>query len=182
VADFVAQPVSGTAPLTVTFTNQSQHASSYTWTFGDGGTAVTANPTHTYQSAGSYGVSLVVTGPGGTAQEVKSGYITVNPPAGVPTATFSADVVSGTAPLNVTFTAVTSGTVEGWLWDFGDGSTATTVLVVSHTYTTTGVFDVSLTVSNTSGSYMVSEPRYITVKAPPSEHHHIYLPLVIRAH
>ena len=36
MVDFTAQPVSGTAPLTVTFTNRSQHASSYDWAFGDG--------------------------------------------------------------------------------------------------------------------------------------------------
>jgi len=181
--DFVGAPRSGDAPLAVQFTSTVTNAvTSYAWTFGDGGIATTANPTYTYQNAGSYGVSLVVTGPGGTAQAVKSGYITVNPPSSVPTATFSADVVSGTAPLNVTFTAVTSGTVEGWLWDFGDGGMSTTGPVVQYTYTTPGSFDVRLTVSNTNGSYIFSAPRYITVTAPPSEYHYIYLPLVVRAH
>lgn len=31
------------------------------WTFGDGGTAVTANPTHRYAKAGTYTVTLTVT-------------------------------------------------------------------------------------------------------------------------
>jgi len=99
-------------------------------------------------SAGSFGVLLAVTGPGGEATKSKSGYITVNASPGTPTATFSADVVSGTSPLAVTFTAVPSGTVEHWLWRFGDGDMAFTGPVVDHTYVTSGTFDVSLTVSS----------------------------------
>ena len=76
-------------------------------------------------------------------------------------------MISGLAPLTVTFTATTSGLVEGWLWTFGDGETATTGPMVQHTYQTPGVFDVSLTVSNTSGSYVASEPDFITVSEPP---------------
>jgi len=165
--DFTGTPRSGDAPLTVQFTSTvTNTVTSYAWAFGDGGVATTANPTHTYTNAGSFGVMLIVTGPGGTAQKTRPGYITVNPPPSVPTATFSADVVSGLAPLTVTFTATTSGLVEGWLWTFGDGETATTGPVVQHTYQTPGVFDVSLTVSNTSGSYVTSEPDYIAVSEP----------------
>jgi PKD repeat protein len=80
-ADFTASPRSGVAPLTVQFTSVVTGAvTSYAWDFGDGGAGSEPNPTHTYQSAGSFGVTLVVTGPGGTAQVVKPGYITVSPP------------------------------------------------------------------------------------------------------
>ena len=176
--DFTGTPSSGDAPLDVHFTSiVTGEVTSYAWAFGDGGVASTANPTHTYTNAGSFGVSLVVTGPGGTAQAVKPAYITVNPPPGTPTATFSANVVSGTVPFAVTFTAVTSGTVEGWHWDFGDSTVAITGPVVQHTYQTPGVFDVSLTVSNTYGNYTVNKPGYITVS---SGGHRVYLPLILR--
>jgi len=165
---FVGTPRSGDTPLTVQFTSTvTNTVTGYAWSFGDGGIATTANPTHTYTNAGSFGVTLIITGPGGTAQTTRPGYITVNPPPNVPTATFSADMISGLAPLTVTFTATTSGLVEGWLWTFGDGETATTGPMVQHTYQTPGVFDVSLTVSNTSGSYVASEPDFITVSEPP---------------
>jgi len=95
-------------------------------------------------------------------------------------ANFSADIVSGTAPLTVTFTAVTSGTVEYWHWTFGDGAEAFTGPVVQHTYVTPGVFDVSLTVSNTYGSYTVNRPGYITVNPPPGPAYQVYLPLVLK--
>ena len=44
---------------TVTFTNQSVHASVFSWDFGDGTGSISANPTHTYTSAGNYIVKLV---------------------------------------------------------------------------------------------------------------------------
>jgi PKD repeat protein/Tol biopolymer transport system component len=180
-ADFVGHPRSGDAPLTVQFTSTvTGTVTTYGWSFGDGGIADTHNPTHTYESAGSFGVALVVTGPGGTSGLSKPGYITVHPAPGAPTATFSADIVSGTAPLTVTFTAVTSGTVEQWQWGFGDGGTVFTGPVVSHTYATSDTFDVSLMVSNTHGSFIVSEPNYITVKTKGAEPHFVYLPLVLR--
>ena len=59
-AAFTANPLSGTAPLLVSFTNQSTGATSYVWTFGDtnNNTAVTANPSHTYSTTGTYTVIL----------------------------------------------------------------------------------------------------------------------------
>ncbi|MEE8391923.1 MAG: PKD domain-containing protein, partial [Anaerolineae bacterium] len=181
--DFVGSPRSGDAPLAVQFTSVvTGTVTAYGWNFGDGGVAYTANPTHTYQSAGSFGVTLMVTSTGGTATESKPGYITVNAPPGAPTATFSANVTQGTAPLTVTFTAVTSGTVEHWRWGFGDGGTAFTGPVVSRVYVTTGTFDVSLTVSNTYGSFTVGKPGYITVSGGDGQSRFIYLPLVLRSY
>jgi PKD repeat protein len=184
--DFTATPRSGDAPLEVHFTSVvTGEVTSYAWAFGDGGTAATAHPTHTYQSAGNFGVTLAITGPGGTVQTVKPDYITISSPPGAPTATFSADVVNGVAPLTVTFTAITSGTVEGWRWDFGDGGTAFTGPVVQHTYgdsstfVADSIFNVSLTVTNTYGSFTVNKPNYITVIADIVSHS-IYLPLVLR--
>jgi PKD repeat protein len=96
-----------------------------------------------------------------------------------PSADFAASPLTGAAPLTVTFTAVTSGTVENWLWDFGDGDSASTGPVISHTYVTSDTFDVSLTVSNALGSFVVSRPGYITVWVK-ADSHLAYLPLVLR--
>lgn len=97
-----------------------------------------------------------------------------------PWADFTANPITGTAPLTVTFTAVTSGTVENWLWDFGDGDVASTGPAINHTYITSDTFDVSLTVSNTHGSRIVSKPSYITVRTRDDESRFIYIPLVLR--
>jgi chitodextrinase len=67
-AAFSAFPMVGTAPLNVTFTDQSTGPGplTYKWDFGDGGTSSLQNPTHPYK-AGTYIVTLTVTGAGGTS-------------------------------------------------------------------------------------------------------------------
>ena len=77
-ADFSASPVSGAAPLTVTFSDLSSGTfTSWLWDFGDGVTSTLQSPSHTYTSTGVYTVTLSVSGPGGSDQEIKVGYIFV---------------------------------------------------------------------------------------------------------
>ncbi len=79
VANFVGSPSSGTAPLTVNFTDQSSGSpTSWIWDFGDGvGTSSQQNPSYTYQNPGSYTVSLTATNAYGSDAETKANYITV---------------------------------------------------------------------------------------------------------
>lgn len=63
-ANLVASPTSGAAPLAVTFTGTAAGGKSpytYSWAFGDGGTATSQNPSHIYPAAGSYTATLTVT-------------------------------------------------------------------------------------------------------------------------
>ena len=77
-ADFTATPTTGETPLTVQFTDQSVgNISSWLWDFGDGSTATSQNPTHTYSSSGNFTVSLTITGLGGSDTETKEDYISV---------------------------------------------------------------------------------------------------------
>lgn len=57
-AEFVADPVNGPAPLTVTFTNLSVGYDSVLWDFGDGVTSTLPSPTHTYATPGTYTATL----------------------------------------------------------------------------------------------------------------------------
>jgi hypothetical protein len=78
VAAFSADITSGTAPLTVQFTDQSTGPpTQWIWYFGDGETSTEQNPSHTYTKAGSFTVSLVVTNAAGTDTETKTGFINV---------------------------------------------------------------------------------------------------------
>jgi PKD repeat protein len=82
VANFNSAPNSGTAPLLVSFTDTSTgNISSRLWSFGDGATSTATNPTHSY-AAGTYSVSLAVTGPDGSDTLTKPNLIVVTPPVG----------------------------------------------------------------------------------------------------
>ncbi|MEZ4388129.1 MAG: S8 family serine peptidase [Candidatus Krumholzibacteriia bacterium] len=82
-AAFTASVTSGDAPLAVQFTDQSTDApTAWSWNFGDGGTATSQNPSHTYTAAGTYTVSLTASNAFGSDVETKTSYITVTQPAG----------------------------------------------------------------------------------------------------
>jgi PKD repeat protein len=166
VAQFSGTPTSGTAPLTVNFTDSSTGTvASWSWTFGDGGTSTARNPSYTYTAAGTYTVMLTVTGPGGSNTNTKTNYITVTSPPPPPVANFSASPTSGTAPLTVNFTDSSTGTVASWSWTFGDGGTST-VQNPSHTYTAAGTYTVTLTVTGPGGSNTNTKTNYINVTPP----------------
>ena len=67
-----------------------------------------------------------------------------------PIVDFSANVVTGLVPLEVTFTD-NSKFAESWEWNFGDGSTSTDQNP-THTYTSDGLYTVTLKASNGVGS------------------------------
>ena len=78
VANFTGVPTSGAAPLTVAFTDTSSgNPTSWSWTFGDGGSSTAQSPSHVYGSANSYTVSLTATNGQGSDGETKTNYITV---------------------------------------------------------------------------------------------------------
>jgi PKD repeat protein len=76
-AGFTAVPTSGTAPLTVAFTDTSTGGpTSWSWAFGDGGTSTARNPSHIYTSTGTYTVTLTATNAQGSSQETASVVVT----------------------------------------------------------------------------------------------------------
>ncbi|MBC7250155.1 MAG: PKD domain-containing protein [Anaerolineae bacterium] len=169
VARFSATPLSGTVPLTVTFSNQSLPTvglDGFEWAFGDGATSAEESPTHVYTATGVYTVELTVSSGEESDTATKTGYITVTGegPA-APVANFSAEPLSGTVPLTVTFTNQSSGEITAYEWAFGDGLTDTITHPV-HVYATTGVYTVSLTATGPGGTDTLTRTNYITATAP----------------
>ena len=165
-AQFSVDDTLGCGPFTVNFTDEStiegnDTVGEWLWNFGDGNTSTEQNPTHTYESAGVYNVSLTIKTAitGFTRTETKANFIQV---IGL-TPDFSSDVTTGCTPLTVSFTDnnVFYGPSSDWFWDFGDGTTSNETNP-KHTYTTVGVFDVSLTVSDIDGcSKTIIKKAYI---------------------
>jgi PKD repeat protein len=127
--------------------------SSYAWDFGDKSTGTGATPSHIYNVAGTYNVSLTVTDDGGlTATSVTTVMINeVNKQAPVAKAN---GPYSGTVDMALSFSSADSedpdGTIDSYTWDFGDGSTESGA-DVSHTYTKEGSYTVTLTVEDNDG-------------------------------
>jgi len=97
--NFSVSPISGAAPLNVTFTNTTTgQVTNWAWNFGDGTTSTAQNPTHIYSTAGTYRPVLTATGPGGSASKTAATAISV----GTTTATApSLGTVSNTQALGL---------------------------------------------------------------------------------
>ena len=152
VAGIGANVTTGCAPLTVQFSDQSTNApTTRTWTFPGGtpGTSTVANPTVTYNTAGSYDVQLVVGNSGGQDTEVLTNYITVDQ---APTAAFNVTATGG----NSYQFAYTGSGATSFNWDFGDGTTSGSANP-SHTFAGNGNYDVTLTVGNNCGTNSFTE-------------------------
>lgn len=164
VAQFSADPLTGTIPLKVNFTDASTNAASYAWDFENDGTvdSTEKNPEHVYTAAGTYTVNLTVTNSAASASEVKTAYITATMAA--PVANFTANQTAGTAPLAVLFHDESSGdSITAWAWDFeNDGTVDSSVQNPEHVYSQPGVYNVSLTATNAGGSNTLTKEQFIT--------------------
>jgi gliding motility-associated-like protein len=116
----VNDSISSCSPFEVVFTNTSLYSSSVKWFFGDGTSSTLAQPTHYYNTPGTYIAKVVVTGPGGCADSITKPIILY--PS---TATLTYAPLAGCSPLTVRFHASTPGPVN-YLWDLNDGSTVKT--------------------------------------------------------
>ncbi len=168
-AAFSGTPTSGCEDLEVTFTDESTgDVDSWLWDFGDDHTSTAQNPTHTYTEGGDYTVSLTVFGEGSDSDtETKTNYIHVDPAT---VADFSATPTSGGAPLDVSFTDLSTGTdVDRWSWNFGDPgspSNTSTEQNPSHTYENEGTYTVVLTAwgdCDEGGEVTETKTNYIQV-------------------
>lgn len=169
VVDFSMDSTSGCYPLTVNFKDQSKAGTGtikmWQWDFGDGSQfSSNQNPSHIYDSAGTFNIKLTVTNTAGCQtsytnprQVVTNQGITVN---------FSSDTTySCTAPLTVNFTASTSSAQTiMYHWDYGDGATGTGK-TATHTYTKTGNYTVVLTAAVNGGGCQstITKQGYINV-------------------
>lgn len=136
-------------PLTTTFTSNVPDAVSYQWLFGDGNSSTLANPTHTYTSAGSFNVTLIVTNAAGCTDTLRQNdFVQIAPPV-VQVTNVPAE---GCVPLfyrpNVVIQSVDP--IVSWAWDFGDGGTGTGQNP-GHTYTSPGTYTLKVTFTTAGG-------------------------------
>ncbi len=164
VAAFTPASASGCVPYTVTFNNTSSQISgaTYLWNFGNGDTDTTKNPTYTFTNTGSFIVSMIVTNASGCMDSI-SHTVNVN---GLPVAMASTNDTTGCTPLAVSFTN-SSTNATSYIWNFGNGLTSTTPNP-THTYTTGGLYTVTLIAITSNGCRdTFTLPYQINIKQSP---------------
>lgn len=172
VAIASALPTSGTVPLTVSFNGSNSTddvgITSYTWHFNDGSSASNlVNPVHTFNTSGTFSVILTVEDAGGLSDSVVIDIIVNDPVNQPPMALATATPLSGTAPLEVSFTGTNSTddtAVMSYSWNFGDGSAPSSIANPVHTFNEPGTYQVTLTVED-AGGLTDSDSVTVTVNA-----------------
>ncbi len=116
----------------------------------------------------------VVSSESGVGWDRYSGYGLVNAAGAVdpalpsfPTAHFAVDQTYGCKPFVVSFMDQSSGVIDSWLWDFGDGATSTEQNP-THAYSYRGIYHPTLTVANAGGSASWTLPDSIDVGSTPT--------------
>ncbi|WP_375562948.1 PKD domain-containing protein [Bernardetia sp. OM2101] len=166
IAAFSFAPTSITNVDEVTFTNESQNATSYQWSAeGTSFSSTEENPKFTFTTAGDFDVKLVATGAGGTDEITQR--ITVNPVTQLPppVASFSFSPENPEAGQEVSFTNE-SENAESYQWSAAGTSFSSTEENPKFTFDTAGNFDVKLVATNSEGTNEIT--RQVTVTAAQS--------------
>ncbi len=175
VADFVADTLDPSTVDTVHFSDLSMNdPDSWEWSFDPASVSFvdstdenSQNPVVIFDSAGFYDVTLVASNSGGSDTLTKVDYINVS--QAPPVANFEADKLTPTTNDTVHFTDLSDNNPDSWYWTF-DPSTVTFVdstdansqnpIVI---FDVPGLYDATLTASNTGGSDTLTKVDYIDV-------------------
>lgn len=146
----------------------------YEWDFGDGSTSFLENPVYNYNESGLFTVTLSVTCDGSSVQETMDIYVLPTPIAG-----FEPVSYMGCIPYEHSFENTTTqeggGSVDNYVWTFGDGTSSTEENPV-HEYNQTGTFNIMLEAINENGcsshysqenAIMLSDTPVVSISADP---------------
>ncbi|MFH0865978.1 MAG: PKD domain-containing protein [Bacteroidota bacterium] len=151
-ASFTVSKINAYTGEVILFTNTTADADTYEWNFGDGTLSTTTSPTHTYNSSGTYTVTLTAYSKNMKKSDIVTAQVFITTYSAVePEANFTYSPSTLYCGSIITFTDQSTNYPSSWLWDFGDGNTST-LQNPSHTYNLAGTYTVSLTATNSVGS------------------------------
>jgi len=134
---------------------------SYSWDFGDGGTGSGVTVSHTYNVPGTYTVTVTVRDNiGATASASTTIQVKANQKPQAVAGSSRNTFVGKDVTFNGHASKDPDGSIVSYIWDFGDGSTASGPLV-QHAYTVKGSYTVTLTVKDNKGA---TDSASLTIK------------------
>ncbi|MCI4318609.1 MAG: PKD domain-containing protein [Thermoplasmata archaeon] len=165
VVSAAASPTTGIVPFQVNVSASPRGGNppySYSWSFGDGATATTANASHLYPVAGTYTASLIVADRLGHA----SRYSTVVHAFAPLSVSVASNVSLGVVPLPVSLSASSAGGngLGNFTWIFDDASSPGYGPAQNHVFGAPGRFTVQVTVADLNHTATTSV--VVTVVAP----------------
>ena len=126
----------------------------YAWQFGDGSTSTGQRVTHEYASSGVFHVTLIAQDSVGAVGFATVDVVVPGPPViGEMYSTPSPPLMNHETTFFVDAYDPDGGALAGFYWEFGDGSSSSTYTgVTSHVYTSAGLFDLGVTVTDDEGA------------------------------
>ena len=176
IPGFAGVPTEGSAPLSVSFIDQSTSNATiaeYSWDFGDGSyNSTEKNPNHTYQGVGRYNVTLSITDVKGvSASTLHQKYIHVQPSA-YPAVKIVATPQNSTPSQEILFLDQSEldpdvpEEMYNYIWNFGDGveSGLSNTRNIQHRYSNPGNYTAKLQIQDQYGAkHNAPEPVHITI-------------------
>ena len=155
---FSSNLLSGCAPLTIQFTDNTSNSAAWNWSFGDvfstSNFATIQNPTHTFNYAGGYNITLLITDNNNChSSKVMNDMINVNDKPNADF-TWTPNVASTDNPDIIFSASSSSSNVVSWNWLFVDSyskDTTAFTAMTTHSYSVPGNYPVQLIVSTTLG-------------------------------
>lgn len=137
-------------PATVKFTDKSQGAISWNWSFGNDQSSTQQNPSVTYTAVRGYHVKLTVGNASGCTSDAWNYIYVIKPEVHA-----YASAAGGCEGITPSFSSwINSGggdAIASYEWDFGDGSPKSTDATPSHAYNKAGAYAAKLTYTTTNG-------------------------------
>jgi gliding motility-associated-like protein len=154
IADFMADTTSGCSlPFDVSFTNTSQPSGNvtYEWLINGAVVSTAQHLHHTFDAFGNYTVQLIARNNAGCEETlVRQNYISIAPPSitfNTPNTLCTEEIVEITS-----FSLTSPDSIATWSWDFdGDGVEDSNLEIPDYTYSQTGTYEVSLSVTTYNG-------------------------------
>lgn len=137
----------------ISFTNCSENASSYAWSFGDGNSSTEKDPRHIYSTAGEYAIELQVSNESGTRTVIKSIVIDPVPIAKACFEYSPAEQLMVGTEINFTNCSENASDYE---WNFGDGNSSSDENPM-HSFDMAGEYTIELNAINENNSESITK-------------------------